>query len=55
MCVLGEIKYNSSNPLYFDYNTQGRSHQIWSGQVGSVHARVLYPRWAWGHAPPGKF
>ena len=34
---------------------QGRSHQIWSDQVGSAHARTLYPIGAWEHAPPGKF
>ena len=34
---------------------QARSHQIWSGQVGSARARTLYPRGVWGHAPPGKF
>ena len=34
---------------------QGRSHQIWSDQVGSARIRTLYPRGVWGHAPPGKF
>ena len=33
---------------------QGRSHQIWSDQVDSARVRALYPRGAWGHAPPGK-
>ena len=35
-----------------DVRIQG--HQIWSDQVGSVHARTLYPRGVWGHALPGK-
>ena len=34
---------------------QGRSHQIWSDQVGSACIRMLYRRGAWGHASPGKF
>ena len=34
---------------------QGRSHQIWTDQVGSAPARMIYPRGIWGHAPPGKF
>ena len=35
-------------------STQGRSHQIWSGQVGSARPRMLYPRRVWGHVPPEK-
>ena len=34
---------------------QGRSHQIWSDQVGCADARMLYPGGVWGYAPPGKF
>ena len=34
---------------------QGHSHQIWSGQVRSVCARMLYPRRVWGHALSIKF
>ena len=33
------------------YTTQGHSCQIWAG---SALARTLYPRGAWGHAPPEK-
>ena len=34
---------------------QARSHQIWSGQVGSARARTLYPRGAGGMLPQKKF
>ena len=41
--------------VYAKMASQGRSHQIWSGQVGSARARTIYARGAWEHAPPGKF